>query len=105
MPNLSFNITELQNITFGMNIADKYNPSCFCIYPVYDMLFLVNITLMLFYLLINMFNIVERKSLKDLGISTKEANIIIFMSLFALNIYFFLIHFLGEKLAYFLAYL
>lgn len=99
------NITPYINITMNQSITSKLGPECFCIYPEYNNLIILNIIFSLIFLFNTMFNPLEKKQFKNEYIDTNSLNILTFIMFFTINIYFLVLHLMFEHIAYFLGYM
>ncbi len=89
----------------NQSITSKFVPNCFCIYPSYDNLILLNIIFSLVFLFNTMFRPLEKGKFMNKHLDTNAINIYTFIMLFTINVYFFVIHFMFEHIAHFLGYL
>lgn len=99
------NITQYINITMNQSITSRFEPECFCIYPAYDNLILLNIIFSLVFLLNTMFRPLEKQQFKNKYIDTNSLNIYTFITFFTINVYFLVLHFMFENIGYFLGYI
>ena len=99
------NITQYINITMNQSITRRLSPDCFCIYPDYNNLILLNIIFSLVFLFNTMFRPFEKKQFRNKYLDTDALNIYTFVMFFTINIYFLVLHFMFENIAYFLGYM
>lgn len=85
-------------------IESRLQPECFCIFLNYDLWIALNIFFSGFYIINTMFEPFRGGPFKEMKINTQDFNFYSMIMMFTINIYFFLIHFLLEPLAYFMGY-
>ena len=88
-----------------INITERFNPQCLCIYPDYNIFIGLNLLLSISFLLNIMFEPFETKRFKNNVVDTKSFNIYALIMMITINLYFFIFNFFFEKIGYFLGYI
>lgn len=99
------NISQYINISMRMNITDKFDPQCLCIYPDYNIFIGLNLLLSISFLFNIMFEPFKTERFRNKFIDTKSFNIYALIMMITINLYFFIYNFFFEKIGYLLGYI